>query len=151
MPEISKTEGNPQLKDAPVTAETSLVKCLVYWLVILSLCLVGFTSLLDGSIIAIALLKISTALALEDKYIGISKTLVLAQTVVQLAFAQLCHIFGRRWLMIITVVIFALGSGITGAAKNTTTMIAARTVQGFGSSGIILMVELIVCDLVPLK
>jgi hypothetical protein len=53
--------------------------------------------------------------------------------------------------MIISVCIFALGSGIAGGAKDTATMIAGRTVQGLGSGGIMLLVELIVCDLVPLR
>jgi MFS family permease len=53
--------------------------------------------------------------------------------------------------MIICVCIFALGSGIAGAANNTTNIIAGRTVQGLGSGGIMLMVELIVCDMVPLR
>ncbi|KAF2689724.1 MFS general substrate transporter [Lentithecium fluviatile CBS 122367] len=126
-------------------------KGLAFWLVITSLCLIGFTSSLDGSIIAIALPEISTALSSGDKYVAVANCFVLAQTVVQPAIAQLCDIFGRRWPMIITVAVFALGSGIAGGAKNTATMIAGRTVQGLGSGGIMLMIELIVCDLVPLK
>lgn len=126
-------------------------KGLAFWLVIVSLCLIAFTSSLDGSIIAIALPEISTALSSEDQYVLVANCFLLAQTVVQPTFAQLCDIFGRRWPMIITVIIFALGSGIAGGAKSTTTMIAGRTVQGLGSGGIMLMVELIVCDLVPLK
>ncbi|KAF2440901.1 MFS general substrate transporter [Karstenula rhodostoma CBS 690.94] len=126
-------------------------KGLAFWLVILSLCLIAFTSSLDGSIIAIALPEISTALSSGDQYVLVANCFLLAQTVVQPTFAQLCDIFGRRWPMIITVMIFALGSGIAGGAKSTTTMIAGRTVQGLGSGGIMLMVELIVCDLVPLK
>lgn len=53
--------------------------------------------------------------------------------------------------MIVALMIFALESGIAGGAKNTVTMIAGRIVQGLMSRGIMLMVELIVCDLVPLK
>jgi hypothetical protein len=131
--------------------EAAQPKGLAFWLVISSLCLIAFTSSLDGSIIAIALPEISTALSAEDKYVGIANCFVLAQTVVQPAFAQLCDIFGRRWPMIIAVIIFALGSGIAGGAIDTNTMIAGRTVQGLGSGGIMLMVELIVCDLVPLR
>lgn len=130
---------------------TTFKKGPAFWLVIASLCLIAFTSSLDGSIIAIALPQISTALSSEDQYVIVANCFLLAQTVVQPTFAQLCDIFGRRWPMIVTVMIFALGSGIAGGAKDTTTMIAGRTVQGLGSGGIMLMVELIVCDLVPLK
>lgn len=124
-------------------------KTLAFWLVIASLCLIGFTSSLDGSIIAISLPQISSSLHIGDKYVEVANCMVFAQTVIQPGIAQLCNIFGRRWPMIITVCIFALGSGIAGASTNTATMIAGRTVQGLGSGGIMLMVELVVCDLVP--
>ncbi|KAI0102206.1 MFS general substrate transporter [Nemania sp. FL0031] len=126
-------------------------KSFVFWLIIASLCIVAFTSSLDGSILAIALPQISTSLQIGDKYVEVANCFLFAQTVVQPGIAQLCNIFGRRWPMIITVAIFALGSGIAGGTKNTATIIAGRTVQGLGSGGIFLLVELIVCDLVPLR
>jgi MFS family permease len=131
--------------------ERPVKKGAAFWLVILSLCLIGFTSSLDGSIIAIALPEISTALSAGTNYIGIANCFVVAQTVVQPAFAQFCDVFGRRWPMIFAVTVFALGSGIAGGANSTNTMIIGRTIQGVGSGGIMLMVELIVCDLVPLR
>jgi MFS family permease len=106
---------------------------------------------LDGSIIAIALPHISSSLRIIDKYIEVANCFVFAQTVVPPGIAQLCNIFGRRWPIIITTCIFALGSGIAGGADNTATMIAGRTVQGLGSVGIMLLVELIVCDMVSLR
>ncbi|KAI1855546.1 hypothetical protein JX266_000411 [Neoarthrinium moseri] len=124
---------------------------LSFWLVITSLCLIGFTASLDGSIIAIALPHVSSALDIGDKYVYVANCFVFAQTVVQPGIAQLCNVFGRRWPMIIAVCVFALGSGVAGGATNTATMIAGRTVQGLGSGGIMLMVELIVCDMVPLR
>ncbi|KAK8053072.1 hypothetical protein PG996_012373 [Apiospora saccharicola] len=122
-----------------------------FWLVIVSLCLIALTASLDGSIIAIALPHISSTLNIGDKYVEVANCFVFAQTVVQPGMAQLCDIFGRRWPMIISVIIFALGSGIAGGANNSATMIAGRTVQGLGSGGIMLLVELIVCDMVPLR
>ncbi|KAF2468731.1 uncharacterized protein BDR25DRAFT_230255, partial [Lindgomyces ingoldianus] len=55
--------------------------------VIASLYLISFTSSLDGSIMAIALLGISTNLTLGDKYVGIASHVVLTQTVFQSGFA----------------------------------------------------------------
>lgn len=53
--------------------------------------------------------------------------------------------------MIISAYIFAIGSGIAGNAHNTATIIAGRMVQGLGSGGIMLLMELIICDMVPLR
>ncbi|KAL2067811.1 hypothetical protein VTL71DRAFT_15907 [Oculimacula yallundae] len=53
--------------------------------------------------------------------------------------------------MLISVAIFALGSGLCGGANTTTMLIASRVVQGLGAGGIFALVEIIVADLVPLR
>lgn len=53
--------------------------------------------------------------------------------------------------MICAVAIFALGCGLCGGAHNIGMMIAGRTIQGVGASGINVLSELIICDLVPLR
>lgn len=63
----------------------------------------------------------------------------------------MCDLFGRRWMMIGVVSMFALGSGISGGASNAAMMIAGRAIQGIGGGGINLMIELIVSDLAPLR
>ena len=57
----------------------------------------------------------------------------------------------RHRLLSSLVAVFALGNGIAGDANDTATMIVGRTVQGLGSGGIMLLVELIICDMVPLR
>lgn len=47
--------------------------------------------------------------------------------------------------------IFAIGSGVSGCANSPGVLIAGRAVQGAGGGGIILMIEMIACDLVPLR
>ncbi|KAH6665821.1 hypothetical protein B0J14DRAFT_492061, partial [Halenospora varia] len=49
------------------------------------------------------------------------------------------------------VALFVLGSGLYGSASNSAMFIAARGIQGVGASGISMMIDLIVCDLVPLR
>ncbi len=53
--------------------------------------------------------------------------------------------------MIASVAIFVLGSGICGGANNGSMLIAGRTIQGIGSGGLNMLIDLIVCDLVPLR
>jgi hypothetical protein len=47
-----------------------------------------------------------------------------------------------------TVVLFVLGSGLIGGARSGATLLAGRAIQGDGAG---LMVDLVVCDLVPLR
>lgn len=57
-------------------------------------------------------------------------------------FGQVADVFGRRWLTIAIVAIFALGSGISGGATSTAMLIAGRAIQGIGGGGINLMIEM---------
>lgn len=49
------------------------------------------------------------------------------------------------------VALFTLGSGICGGANSPAMMIVGRAVQGVGSGGINMIVEVIIADLVPLR
>ena len=49
------------------------------------------------------------------------------------------------------VALFTLGSGICGGASNGGMLIAGRAIQGMGSGGINMIVDVIVSDMVPLR
>lgn len=53
--------------------------------------------------------------------------------------------------MISSVAIFVLGSGICGGATSTPMLIVGRGIQGIGAGGINMLVDIIICDLVPLR
>ncbi|PVH97622.1 MFS general substrate transporter [Periconia macrospinosa] len=122
-----------------------------FYVILVTLSFITFIASLDGSIIAIALPQISAELSAGDQYVWITNSFLVAQTVVQPPYAQLCNIFGRRIPMITTLAIFVLGSGIAGGASNSAMLIAGRTIQGAGSGGLMMLVELIICDLVPVR
>ncbi|GKZ77478.1 hypothetical protein AnigIFM56816_010777 [Aspergillus niger] len=122
---------------------------ITFWLVFLSLCLLSFVSALDGAIISTALPKVTASLGGETDYIWIANGFTIAQTIIQPFLAQLCDIYGRRNPILISVALFLLGSGLAGGASTVGQLIGGRTVQGLGSGGIYILVDLIVCDLVP--
>jgi MFS family permease len=66
-------------------------------------------------------------------------------------FGQFCNVFGRRYVALVVVAIFMLGSGICGGATTGGMLIAGRSVQGAGSGGIIMVSSIILSDLVPLR
>ena len=122
-----------------------------FWLVFLSMCLVSFASSLDSTIITTALPTITRVIEGQHQYVWIANSFVLASTAVQPLVGQLSNIFGRRMPMIVSVALFAAGSGIAGGSNSVGMIIAGRTVQGLGSGGVFVLVELITCDLVPLR
>jgi MFS family permease len=70
---------------------------------------------------------------------------------VQPLFGQLANIFGRRWVTLFIVACFTFGSGICGGANSAAMLIVGRTVQGIGSGGINIIIDIIISDLVPLR
>ena len=63
----------------------------------------------------------------------------------------MADIFGRRWLIMFAVAMFVIGSAISGAAPTMSILILGRVIQGSGGGGINVVVNIIICDLVPLR
>ncbi|EHK99460.1 putative Uncharacterized MFS-type transporter [Glarea lozoyensis 74030] len=113
-----------------------------FWAVFVSLSVTGLLAALEGTVTSTALPTIAKDLEAGEQYIC---------TAVLPLFGQVADIFGRKWLMISVVAMFALGSGISGGATTTAMLIGGRAVQGVGGGGINMLIDLIVCDLVPLR
>ncbi|XDG09112.1 hypothetical protein ABKA04_008727 [Annulohypoxylon sp. FPYF3050] len=122
-----------------------------FWAIIVGLCIANFQSSLENSVIVTSGPAIVNDLKMGEEYIWITNAFFLCCAAVQPLFGQLCNIFGRRWLMLFAIVLFTLGSGICGGAKNSAMLIAGRGVQGAGSGGIGMIVSIIIADLVPLR
>ena len=132
---MEEVPSAPDLQTA-TAPHTTTPKSWRFYLILISLSFIAFAASLDGSIIAIALPRITNDLSAKKDYIWIANSFLVAQTVIQPLCAQLCNIFGRRMPMLISICIFALGSGIAGGANASAMLIAGRTVQGLGSGGI---------------
>lgn len=126
-------------------------KGLKFWLVFAAISLTTFLAALDTSIISTALPTIAADLGSESLYVWIIDSYLLASTATIPIFAQAANIYGRRSLILISVLLFALGSGLCGGASNNAMMIGGRSVQGVGGGGILTMSEIIVCDLVSIR
>lgn len=85
------------------------------------------------------------------QYIWIADSFVVASCVAQPLFGQLADLYGRRAPLVSSVALFAFGSGIAGGAHNAAMLIGGRTVQGLGAGGIYVLIDIVCCDLVPLR
>ncbi|KAI1441979.1 MFS general substrate transporter [Annulohypoxylon stygium] len=122
-----------------------------FWAVLVALGITSLSAAVESTVTSTALPRISGALDAGELYVWFVNAYTLTSTAFLPLFGQIADIFGRRWLTIGIVAVFALGSGISGGAATATMLIAGRAVQGVGGGGIILMIEMIVCDLVPLR
>ncbi|KAF3916766.1 hypothetical protein ABW20_dc0107863 [Dactylellina cionopaga] len=117
-----------------------------------SLMIITLAAALDATIISVALPIMAKELggtATEAFWTGTS--FLLASTVIQPVFGSFCHIFGRKPMILTSLVLFTIGAILCAVAKSFTLILVGRTIQGIGGGGIIAVSEIILTDLVPLR
>ncbi|CAG9998329.1 unnamed protein product [Clonostachys byssicola] len=122
-----------------------------FWAIIVSLSLLAFISALDTMIITTALPTITQDIGGATQYIWIGNSFVLASSVLQPLCGQLADILGRKIPVVASIALFMIGSGVAGGAVNTAMFIVGRSVQGVGAGGIYVLIDIVCCDLVPLR
>ncbi|ETS75579.1 hypothetical protein PFICI_12523 [Pestalotiopsis fici W106-1] len=122
-----------------------------FWGTFAALCILAFISALDVAIITTALPQITESVGGASHYVWIANSFIVASAVLQPLTGQLANALGRRWPLIGSTVLFALGSGISGGAHTAAMIIAGRVVQGIGAGGINVLLDIVCCDLVPLR
>lgn len=76
---------------------------------------------------------------------------LLSSAVFQLPIGALSEIFGRVYSICACIVFFLVGIIISGAANDFTAMLVGRTLQGVGGGGLILLSDIVITDLVPMR
>ncbi|KAI1100051.1 MFS general substrate transporter [Jackrogersella minutella] len=122
-----------------------------FWAIFLALAITSLLAAVESTVTSTAMPSIAAALDAGELYVWFVNAYTLASTALLPLYGQIADIFGRRWLTITVVAIFAIGSGVSGGARSAGMLIAGRAVQGAGGGGVILMIEMIICDLVPLR
>ena len=122
-----------------------------FYIIITTLCVASLTANLEMAITILIFPTIIQDIGGADQSVWIVNAYAIGSMVVQPLAGQTANIFGRRLPFLLCMALFALGTAIGSAAQNSTTMIAARTIQGVGSGAVMMLLDLIVCDLCPLK
>ena len=138
-------------KPPPPPSSPSATKDLRFWLVYGSLCLVALAASLNATIVATIVPTIVQELSGAQQYVWVAAAYAIAATAIQPSCGQLANIYGRRGPMLLSIAVFALGSGLSGGATSMGMLIAGRVVQGLGSGGAMMLMEVITCDLLPLR
>uniref|UniRef100_UPI0028A5AB17 MFS transporter n=1 Tax=Achromobacter sp. TaxID=134375 RepID=UPI0028A5AB17 len=87
---------------------------------------------LDSTIISTTLPRVAKALNGMALYAWVGTGYLLATAASILIFGRLGDMFGRKPLMLVSVLIIALGSIACGLAQSMTQLIVFRTLQGVG-------------------
>ncbi|ESZ95339.1 DHA14-like major facilitator [Sclerotinia borealis F-4128] len=119
-------------------------------LISLALCLSVFLMALDNSIIATAIPKITDQFHSLADVGWYGSAYLLTTASFQLLFGKFYSYFSIKWVYLVAIAIFELGSLICGVAPNSVTLIVGRAIAGLGSAGIFSGALIIVAYSVPL-
>ncbi|GAB1313477.1 hypothetical protein MFIFM68171_03687 [Madurella fahalii] len=126
-----------------------------FWAILVAL---SFTSVLAGLEIGCIATAMPTMVkelgsggGSETIYVWVANAYFLTMTAFQPLYGQASNIFGRRTMTLLSVILFAIGSAVSGAATSMAMLVAGRAIMGTGGGGILVMIEIIICDLCPLR
>jgi EmrB/QacA subfamily drug resistance transporter len=130
--------------DAPPTPETGARLHVVIGALMLALLLAA----LDSTIVATALPTIVGDLGGLDQYSWVVTSYLLTFTVSTPLYGKLGDLYGRKRLFQAAIVIFLVGSALSGQSRNMMELIVFRGVQGVGGGGLMVGAQAIIGDVV---
>jgi EmrB/QacA subfamily drug resistance transporter len=111
--------------------------------------LVTFIATLDQTVVGTALPRIGADLQGFDLIAWVTAIYLLTMTVTIPMYGKLSDLFGRKPIFLGALVIFLIGSALSGLAQSMTQLIVFRGFQGLGAGGLESIAIAIVGDLFP--
>jgi EmrB/QacA subfamily drug resistance transporter len=124
--------GAPSLEDDPALGLSHRAKLEILFAVMLGL----FLGALDQTIVGPALPTIVTQLSGNDYYVWAVTIYLLTSTISVPFWGKLSDIYGRKPIFMIGIVIFLIGSALSGLSQNMGMLILFRGIQGIGAGSL---------------
>src|SRR5229473_900106 len=102
---------------------------------------------LDQTIVSTAMPRVIADLHGFDRYTWVSTAYLLTSTVMVPIYGKLSDLFGRKPIFLFGVVVFLIGSALSGASQSMNELIAFRALQGIGAGALMPIAIAIVGDL----
>ena len=133
----------PTLAEDPALGLPTRAKMEILFAVLLGL----FLGALDQTIVGPALPTVVTQLQGNDYYVWVVTIYLLTSTVSIPFWGKLSDVYGRKPLFMIGIVIFLVGSALSGLSQNMTQLIAFRGLQGIGAGSLFPIALAVIGDL----
>ena len=104
---------------------------------------------LDQTIVATALPTIVGDLGGLNHLSWVVTAYLVASTVTTPLYGKISDLYGRRPVFQFAIVVFLIGSALSGLSQNMNELIAFRFIQGLGAGGLITLAMTIIGDVVP--
>jgi EmrB/QacA subfamily drug resistance transporter len=133
----------PSLEDDPALGLPIRAKLEILFAVMLGL----FLGALDQTIVGPALPTIVTQLNGNDLYVWAVTSYLLTSTISVPFWGKLSDLYGRKPMFIIGIVIFLVGSALSGLSQDMNQLIAFRGLQGIGAGSLFPIALAVIGDL----
>ena len=104
---------------------------------------------LDQGIVGTALPRIVSELGGLDKLSWVVTAYLLTSTATTPLWGKISDLYGRRLIFQVAIVIFLLGSALSGLSQDMGQLIAFRALQGVGGGGLFAIALSIIGDVIP--
>jgi EmrB/QacA subfamily drug resistance transporter len=101
----------------------------------------------DQTIVSTAMPRVIADLQGFNQYTWVSTAYLLTSTVMVPIYGKLSDLFGRKPIFLFGVVVFLLGSALSGASQSMDQLIAFRALQGIGAGALMPIAIAIIGDL----
>jgi EmrB/QacA subfamily drug resistance transporter len=144
MESFPETNGRtPTLAEDPALGLSQRAKLEILFAVMLGL----FLGALDQTIVGPALPTVVTQLAGNDYYVWAVTIYLLTSTISVPFWGKLSDLYGRKPIFMIGIVIFLVGSALSGLSQNMGMLIAFRGLQGIGAGSLFPVALAVIGDL----
>ncbi|OMH79070.1 putative MFS-type transporter YusP [Zancudomyces culisetae] len=120
------------------------------WFIIGGLATALFLAALDNTIVSTAMPTIAQDFNSLSSVSWVATSYMLTSTSLQPLYGTLADIFGKKVMLLFSIVVFELGSLLCGLSNSMIMLIIFRGLSGVGGAGIFVMVMLCISDLVPI-
>src|SRR3954447_17226857 len=136
-------ERTPSLEDDPALGLSRRAKMEILFAVMLGL----FLGALDQTIVGPALPTIVTQLSGNDYYVWAVTIYLLTSTISVPFWGKFSDLYGRKPIFMIGIVIFLVGSALSGLSQNMGMLILFRGIQGIGAGSLFPVALAVIGDL----
>ncbi|CAI6332180.1 unnamed protein product [Periconia digitata] len=119
--------------------------------IMLSLCIAVLLVALDITIVTTALPTIAEKFNSASGYTWVGSAYLLGNSAATPIWGKVSDIFGRKPILLVTNAIFFVGSLLAAVSVNMNMLIASRVIQGIGGGGLIVLVNICISDLFPMR
>jgi EmrB/QacA subfamily drug resistance transporter len=110
-----------------------------------------FLAAMESTVVATAMPKAVISLGGIEIYAWVGSGFLLTSTVMMPMWGRLSDLFGRRPIFLIGLVIFLLGSALSGLSQDMVELIAFRMIQGLGAGSLMTIGMTIIGELFGLE